>query len=93
MDKQMEIYADNGGYVNLRVMPDTESQSLERLYPGDVVRVTAMTGLWSKAETKDHAGYVMTEFLKDIPQTVPDMVSIPRALAQQMIDALSAALK
>lgn len=93
MDKQMEIYSANGGYVNLRESPNVKSASLERLYPGDVVRVTAMTGTWSKAETVDHAGYVMTEYLKEIPQKMSDAVSIPRELARQMYDALGKALK
>ena len=93
VDKQMQVWSANGGYVNLRDQPDTESYSLERLDPGDVVRVTAMTGVWSKVETQDHAGYVMTQFLKDIPKSLPETVSIPREMAQKIYDALGAALK
>lgn len=93
MDKPMEIYAENGGYVNLRELPDTQSDSLEKLRNGDTVRVTAMTGLWSKAETNDHAGYVMTQFLREIPKEVPQTVSIPRELARQMYEALKKALE
>mgnify|MGYP003290747069 FL=1 len=31
MDKEMEVYASNGGYTNLRELPDTESVALEKL--------------------------------------------------------------
>ena len=93
VDKQMEVFAANGGYVNLRDQPDTESYSLERLYPGSIVRVTAMTGVWSKVETQDHAGYMMTQFLRDIPIEVSEMVSIPRDLAQKLYEALGKVLK
>lgn len=65
MDKIYEVTSPNGGYVNLREAPDTGSESLAKLYPGDRVRVTAMTGLWSKAESGDVVGYVMTEFLRE----------------------------
>lgn len=93
VDKQMEVYSANGGYVNLRDQPDTESYSLERLYPGAIVRVTAMTGVWSKVETQDHAGYMMTQFLREIPQELPETVSIPRELAQRVYEAFGKALK
>lgn len=93
VDKQMQVWSANGGYVNLRDQPDTESYSLERLDPGDVVRVTAMTGVWSKAETQDHAGYVMTQFLREIPAKHPETVTISRELAQQVYEAFGKALK
>lgn len=93
MDKVYEVFSENGGYVNLRELPDTGSASLERLYPGDTVRVTAMTGLWSKVETTDHAGFVMTQFLCEVSEELPQTVSIPRELAQKMVEALGNALK
>ena len=68
MDKEMEEYASNGGYTNLRELPDTESVSLEKLRNGDIVRVTAMTGVWSKVEHGDVIGYIMTQFLREVPQ-------------------------
>ena len=68
MDKEMEVYASNGGYTNLRELPDTESVSLEKLRNGDIVRVTAMTGVWSKVEHGDVIGYIMTQFLREVPQ-------------------------
>lgn len=61
-----EIYAANGGYVNLRSEPDTESESLEKLRNGDRVTVLARSSIWSKCETKNNVGYVMTDFLKEI---------------------------
>ena len=67
MDKEMEVYASNGGYTNLRELPDTESVSLEKLRNGDIVRVTAMTGVWSKVEHGDVIGYIMTQFLREVP--------------------------
>ena len=63
-----EIYAENGGYVNLRSEPNTESESLEKLRNGDRVIVTARSGVWSKCETNDHVGYVMTEFLREVKE-------------------------
>lgn len=93
MDKQMQVYAINGGYTNLREQPDTGSESLEQLRNGDRVRVTAMTGLWSKVETQEHAGYMMTQFLRDIPEDLPETVSIPRELAQKVYEAFGKALK
>lgn len=93
MDKQMEIYASNGGYTNLRELPDTESESIEQLRNGDRVHVTAMTGLWSKCETENNVGYIMTQFLRDIQIQISDTVSIPRDLAQKLYEALGKALK
>jgi len=93
MDKQMEIYASNGGYTNLRELPDTESESLEQLRNGDRVHVTAMTGLWSKCETENNVGYIMTQFLRDIQIQISDTVSIPRDLAQKLYEALGKAIK
>lgn len=93
MDKQMQVYASNGGYTNLREQPDTGSESLEQLRNGDRVRVTAMTGVWSKVETQEHAGYMMTQFLRDIPEDLPETVSIPRELAQKVYEAFGKALK
>lgn len=66
-DKEMEVYASNGGYTNLRDLPDTESVALEKLRNGDIVRVTAMTGVWSKVEHGDVIGYIMTQFLREVP--------------------------
>lgn len=68
MDKEMEVYASNGGYTNLRELPDTESVALEKLRNGDIVRVTAMTGVWSKVGHGDVIGYIMTQFLREVPQ-------------------------
>lgn len=93
MDKQMEIYASNGGYTNLRELPDTESESIEQLRNGDCVHVTAMTGLWSKCETENNVGYIMTQFLRDIPIQISETVSIPRDLAQKLYEALGKVLK
>lgn len=73
MDKEMEVYASNGGYTNLREQPDTESAALERLRNGDVVRVTAMTGVWSKVEHGDVVGYIMTQFLRDKQQDAGEL--------------------
>ena len=67
MDKEMEVYASNGGYTNLRELPDTESVALEKMRNGDMVRVTAMTGVWSKVEHGDVIGYIMTQFLREVP--------------------------
>lgn len=67
MDKEMEVYASNGGYTNLRELPDTESVPLEKLRNGEIVRVTAMTGVWSKVEHDDVIGYIMTQFLREVP--------------------------
>lgn len=67
MDKEMEVYASNGGYTNLRELPDTESVALEKLRNGEIVRVTAMTGVWSKVEHGDVIGYIMTQFLREVP--------------------------
>ena len=61
-----EIYAANGGYVNLRSEPDTESESLEKLRNGDRVTVLARSSIWSKCETKNNVGYVMTDFLTEV---------------------------
>lgn len=68
MDKEMEVYASNGGYTNLRELPDTESVAIEKLRNGDIVRVTAITGVWSKVEHGDVIGYIMTQFLREVPQ-------------------------
>ena len=67
MDKEMEVYASNGGYTNLRELPDTESVALEKLRNGDIVRVTEMTGVWSKVEHGDVIGYIITQFLREVP--------------------------
>lgn len=61
-----EIYAANGGYVNLRSEPNTESESLEKLRNGDRVTVLARSIIWSKCETKNNVGYVMTDFLVEV---------------------------
>ena len=61
-----EIYAANGGYVNLRSEPDTESESLEKLRNGDRITVLAMSSIWCKCETKNNVGYVMTDFLTEV---------------------------
>lgn len=61
-----EIYAANGGYVNLRSEPDTESESLEKLRNGDRVTVLARSSIWCKCETKNNVGYVMTDFLTEV---------------------------
>lgn len=61
-----EIYAANGGYVNLRSEPDTESESLEKLRNGDRITVLAMSSVWCKCETKNNVGYVMTDFLAEV---------------------------
>lgn len=66
VNETYEIYADNGGYVNLRSEPDTESESLEKLRNGDKVTVLARSSIWSKCETKNNAGYVMTDFLMKV---------------------------
>lgn len=73
MDKEMEVYASNGGYTNLREQPDTESAALAKLRNGDVVSVTEMTGVWSKVEHGDVIGYMMTQFLRDIPQDAGEL--------------------
>ena len=61
-----EIYAANGGYVNLRSEPNTESESVEKLRNGDRVTVLARSSIWSKCETKNNVGYVMTDFLVEV---------------------------
>lgn len=66
VNKTYEIYADNGGYVNLRSEPDSESDSLDKLRNGDKVTVLARSSIWSKCETRDHIGYVMTQFLREV---------------------------
>lgn len=64
MNAIYEIISPNGGYVNVRETPDTGSTSLARLYPGEKVTVTAMTGVWSKVLYNDEVGYIMTQFLQ-----------------------------
>ncbi|MBQ2990597.1 MAG: SH3 domain-containing protein [Clostridia bacterium] len=64
MNAVYEIISPNGGYVNMRETPDTGSTSLKRLYPGEKVTVTAMTGVWSKVLHNDEVGYIMTQFLR-----------------------------
>jgi len=73
VNKEYEVYSKNGGYVNLREQPDTDSESLARLYPGERVNVTAMTGLWSKVNTVDHTGYVMTQYLREPPKDAEEL--------------------
>ena len=64
MNAIYEIISPNGGYVNVRETPDTGSTSLARLYPGEKVTVTAMTGVWSKVLYNDEVGYIMKQFLQ-----------------------------
>lgn len=66
VNETYEIYASNGGYVNLRSEPNTESESLEKLRNGDRVNVLARSSIWSKCETKNNVGYVMTDFLVEV---------------------------
>lgn len=66
VNETYEIYASNGGYVNLRSEPNTESESLEKLRNGDRVTVLARSSIWSKCETKNNVGYVMTDFLVEV---------------------------
>lgn len=66
VNETYEIYASNGGYVNLRYEPNTESESLEKLRNGDRVTVLARSSIWSKCETKNNVGYVMTDFLVEV---------------------------
>ena len=70
MNAVYEVYAENGGYVNLRELPDTQSESLKRLYNGDRVTVTLRSSVWCKCETDSRSGYVMTEFLKEVKDDV-----------------------
>lgn len=73
MNEVYEITSPNGGYVNLREAPDTESESIKKLYPGALVTVTAMTGVWSKVEVEGVVGYVMTEFLREAAQEAGEL--------------------
>lgn len=66
VNETYEIYASNGGYVNLRSEPNTESESLEKLRNGDRVTILARSSIWSKCETKNNVGYVMTDFLVEV---------------------------
>lgn len=68
VDQMYEVYAANGGYTNLRELANTASISLAQLRNGDRVRVIAQSAAWSKIETDDHTGYVMTQFLRAIEE-------------------------
>lgn len=68
VDQVYEVYADNGGYTNLRELADTASVSIAQLRNGDRVRVIAQSAAWSKVEKDDHTGYVMTQFLRAIEE-------------------------
>lgn len=70
MSGTYEVFAENGGYVNLRELPDTQSKSLEKLYNGNRVTVTTMSSIWCKCETENNVGYVMTEFLREIKDEI-----------------------
>lgn len=68
VDMTYEVYASNGGYTNLREEPTTSSASMEQLRNGDRVHVLEQGDTWSKVETEQHTGYVMTQFLRIIGQ-------------------------
>jgi len=68
VDTTYEVYASNGGYTNLRKEPTTLSTSLDQLHNGDRVHVLEQNDTWSKVETDQHTGYVMTQFLRIIGQ-------------------------
>lgn len=93
VNEPYEVYSENGGYVNVRESPSTNSDAIARVYPGDIVIVKAMTNIWSEIEFETVRGYMMTQFLRK-PNVAPsDTVIIPRNIAQQMFDALKIALK
>ena len=86
MNKVYEITSPNGGYVNLREQPDTASASLAKLYPGERVTVTAMTGMWSKAGHGGAVGYVMTEFLKEPAEEAESVKTIGELTVRTIIE-------
>lgn len=56
------------GYLNLRSAPDKSAESIAKLYPGEIVTVTAQyPGGWSFVTAKGKQGYCVTEFLADAP--------------------------
>lgn len=87
-----EVVSPNGGYVNLREAPDVTSKQISRLQPGEKLTVVRMTSVWSEVLYIDRTGYVMTEFLKAVPEESTDTVTIPRIAAQEMYEALGKAL-
>jgi len=90
MNKMMEVIGD--GYLNLRAEPSTSAESIGKLYPGDVVTVkaTVLDGNWTFVSSGRGQGYVMTKYLKDLPEPLqpetPDQPNIDTAAVEKLLD-------
>ena len=93
VNEPYEVYSDNGGYVNIRETPNTNSKAVAKVYPGDMVTVKILSSVWSEVEFEEVKGYIMTKFIRKKQTEIPDTVTISRALAKQIYDALAVALK
>lgn len=58
--------------VNVRSAPDTDSESLGKLAPGDSVSVLGVEGGWANIAVGDNQGYMRTDYLE--PYTMENVV-------------------
>lgn len=67
MEKEMMVYAENGGKVRLRSGPGTTYSIITELPTGERVTRLSQSDGWSYVTAGDRSGYMMDEFLIDAP--------------------------
>lgn len=90
------VMADSGSTVNLRDKPD--GALIDRVPVGATVTVSGHQDGWSRIAYNDQAGWMMDQYLRtegaspDKPDGDTVRITLPRATAEQLRDALGNAL-
>jgi hypothetical protein len=71
----LEVRADVGGEINVRNMPDTNSDRLGAIKPGERYPITARYFRWLRFDFDGKSGWVFDELVTVIgdPSTIPDI--------------------
>lgn len=98
----MEVYAENGKPVNVRMRPDVDSPKRSEIAVGELVNVLEQADGWAKISNLAGNGYMMSKFLRapdeggepDNGETEGQMVTVtmPVSAAQALYEALKMAL-
>ena len=96
----MEVYAENGKPVNVRMRPDVKSPKVGEVNVGGHVTVIERADEWAKISTGSGTGYMMGKFLYHVGATKPVeentgetggqllTITLPVSAAQALYEAL-----
>lgn len=76
----MQVYAENGKPVNLRKAPSLKAKLVEKIKCGEVVSVDEIQGEWSHVTIGKLTGWMMSSFLRDPYEPMPDPQPEPAPL-------------